>query len=219
MEQNPFAHLGDAVYGILYQSIIRLEIPAEAMLSETALSAELSISRTPVRNALMRLQEDGLLVQSKGKAFKAAPLEQSECRQLMEARLGVEGQAAFWAAERISTDQLKKLEELVDAYAEACSNWDVDRIIESDHSFHQTIVDAAQNYFLSDMYSRISPRALHYRYFLFRQAGRETLEPVMDVSIRHHRAVLNAINLGFNETAKRQIERDASGMIDIISIW
>ena len=219
MEQNPFTHLGDAVYAILYQGIIRMDIPADAALSDTALAKELAVSRTPVRSALLRLREDGLLVQSKGRSFSVAPLEKAECRHLMEVRLAVEGQAAYWAAERITAEQRERLKELLDGYGAACSAWEPDRIMESDHAFHQAIVDAARNPFLTDIYCQISPRVLHYRYFLFRQTRRELLEPVMGTSVRHHQSVFNAINSGFGSVAREQLERDISGMVDIVGSW
>lgn len=219
MEQNPFTHLGDAVYSILYQGIIHMDIPADAALSDTVLSKELAVSRTPVRSALLRLQDDGLLIQSKGQSFSVAPLEKAECRHLMEVRLAVEGQAAYWAAERITAEQQGRLIELLDGYGAACSAWEPDEIVESDHAFHQEIVDAAHNPILTDIYRQISPRVLHYRYFLFRQTPCELLKPIMGISVRHHQSVWNAICSGFGSVAREQLERDISGMMDIVGSW
>ena len=137
----------------------------------------------------------------------------------MEVRLAVEGQAAMRAAERITDEQLRKLDELSDEYRNACVVWDIDSIIESDHRFHQLIVDASCNPILKDIYRQISPRALHYRYYLFRKSGRDTLEPIMKLSVRHHQSVKNAVKLGFSDTAQKQIEKDIYGMTDIIGSW
>lgn len=219
MSENPFTHLGDAVYSLLYKSIIRMDIPDDELLSDTALAKELNISRTPVHNALLRLQDDGLIVKSSGQGFRVAPLKEDECRYLMEVRLAVEGQAAMKAAERITDEQLRKLDELSEEYRNAFDVWDIDAIIESDHRFHQLIVDASCNPILKEIYRQISPRVLHYRYYLFRKSGRDTLEPIMKLSVRHHQSVKNAVRLGFSDTAQRQIERDICGMSDIISSW
>ena len=151
MSENPFTHLGDAVYSLLYKSIIRMDIPDDELLSDTALAKELNISRTPVHNALMRLMDDGLIVKGSGQGFRIAPLKEDECRNLMEVRLAVEGQAAMRAAERITEEQLRKLDELSDEYRDACIAWDIDSIIESDHSFHQLIIDASCNPILKDI--------------------------------------------------------------------
>lgn len=219
MSENPFTHLGDAVYSLLYKSIIRMDITDDEPLSDTALAKELNISRTPVHNALVRLQDDGLIVKSSGQGFRIAPLKEDECRYLMEVRLAVEGQAAMRAAERITDDQLRKLDELSDEYRNACDMWDIDSIVESDHRFHQLIVDASDNPILKDIYRQISPRVLHYRYYMFRKTGKDTLEPVLKLSVRIHHSVKNAIRLGFSETAQKQIERDVYGMTDIFGSW
>ena len=218
-DQNPFTRLGDAVYTILYQNLIQLRIPSDAMLSDTALAKELSISRTPVRDALLRLQKDGLLIQSKGRSYQVAPLNKEECRSLMEARIAVEGQTAFWAAERITDEQQAYLSALQNTYAAACSDWDTNKLVEADQAFHQSIVDAANNPFLSEIYAQLSPRVLHYRHFLFSRMKRECLEPIMKVSVRHHESVLNAIRLGLGSLAREQLERDIAGMSDIIGNW
>ena len=219
LEENPFTHLGDAVYEILYQSVIRLEIPAEAALSDTALARELDVSRTPVRNALLRLEADGLLEQTKGRAFRVAPLTKKECRELMEVRLAVEGRAAALAAERIEPQQQELLKKLMAAYAAACAAWKPEEIIESDHAFHQAAVDAAHNPYLADAYRQLSPRVLHYRYFMFRRSDREQLQPLMENSVRRHRAVYNAIDLGFGSLAREMLEKDVSGMVDVVGDW
>ena len=216
---NPFTHLGDAVYLLLYKCIIRMDIPENEILSDTTLARELNISRTPVHNALIRLQDDGLVVKSSGQGFRIAPLKEDECRYLMEVRLAVEGQAAMRAAERITDEQLQKLDELSDEYRQACEKWDVDSIIESDQGFHQLIIDASDNPILKDIYRQISPRVLHYRYYLFRKSGRDKLEPIMKLSVRYHQSVKNAVRLGFSDTAQKQIERDIYGMTDIIGFW
>ena len=216
--QSPFTHLGDAIYSLLYKQIISLEIPVDAILSDTVIAKELDVSRTPVRGALQRLQDEGLLI-CKGRSFHVAPLDKDECRHLMELRLAMEGQAAYWAAERITELQLADLKSQLDRYAASCSAWKPDEIVESDHAFHQEIVDAAGNPLFRTVYAQFSPRVLHYRYFLFRQTPRELLEPIMAQSVRHHQSVYDAIRLGFSDTARKQLERDISGMTDIIGCW
>ena len=184
-----------------------------------ALARELDVSRTPVRNALLRLETDGLLEQTKGRAFRVAPLTKRECRALMEVRLAVEGQAAALAAEHITPRQQEHLQELMETYSAACAHWKPEEIIESDHAFHQAVVDAAHNSYLADIYWQLSPRVLHYRYFMFRRSAREQLQPLMENSVRHHRAVYNAIDLGFGSLAREMMEKDVSGMVDVVGDW
>lgn len=216
---NPFFNLTEAVYQLLYHSIIDLTLEPGSSLSETALAKQLSVSRTPIRNALMRLQKDGLVIQNKGHSFYVASIRKDDCRQLMEARLTIEGQAAYWSAERASERDLECMEKSLDGYVAACRAWQIPAIVENDHAFHQEIIDASYNQVIVDIYRQIAPRVLHYRHFLFNQTTKEILVPIMATSAKQHQAIFNAIRLGFGTVAKECIERDISGMLNIVSNW
>lgn len=219
MEAHPFYNLNEAIYETLCRSIIDLTLAPGESLSETALASELSVSRSPVRNALLRLQTDGLVTQSKGQSFQVAAIRKADCRALMEARLAIEGQAAFWAAERASAENLAGMEKSVKAYLRACEAWDVDAMVESDHRFHQELINAAKNPVIAEIYAEFSPRILHYRHFLFTQISRELLQPIMSGSGKQLRAALDAIRLGFGGMARERVERDISGMLDVLGHW
>ena len=104
------------------------------------------------------------------------------------------------------------LAKALDRYAAACSAWDPDEIVDSDHAcFHQIIIDAAHNPYFSEVYRQFSPRVLHYRFFLFRQKKQDLLSPIMARSFRHHASVLHAVQLGLSGPAREQLERDISG--------
>ena len=218
-EENPFLNLNDAVFRLLYRSIIHLQLKPGSALSETALAKDLELSRTPIRNALLQLQKMGLVQREKGQSFLIAPLEKTECQQLMEARLAIEGYAAYLAAERLTPQQLEQLSDCMKAYREAFANWDVEAIVKHDHAFHQTMIDAAHNAFLSDTYRSLEPRVLHYRHFLFAHQEKGTIEPIMRESLRHHEAIYHAVKLGFSTVARDRMERDISGMVDIVKTW
>lgn len=218
-KDNPFLNLKDAVYRLLYQNIINLTLKPGSALSETSLAKELDLSRTPIRNALMQLQKNGLVSRNKGQSFFVMSIEKEECKQLMEARLAIEGQAAYLAVERIVQKDLSKLEECMRGYQNACKNWNIEEIIMNDHAFHQMIIDSSHNPFIADVYHKLEPRVLHYRHFLFEQAAKERVSPIMEVSVRNHLAIYHAIKLGFSSVAKERMERDISGMVDIVKNW
>ena len=219
MTEHPFCILNEGIYETLCQSIIDLTLTPGESLSETALAKELSVSRSPVRNALLRLQSDGLVTQSKGQAFQVAAIRKEDCRELMEARIPIEGQAAFWAAERSNAADLAKMEASIQVYLRACKVWDVGKMVDSDHRFHQEMINAAKNPVIAEIYGQISPRILHYRHFLFTQVPRETVAPIMASSGKQLRAAYDAIRLGFAGMAKERIERDIAGMLDIVGHW
>ncbi len=217
--EHPFQNLNEGVYETLYRCIIDLSLLPGSALSETALAEQMGISRTPVRNALSRLQAIGLVTQEKGQAFCVSDIQKKECRELMEARLAIEGQAAYRAAERADEKDLSEIDTCMAAFLKSYKSWAIDGMVESDHRFHQAIVEAAHNAVLAELYSRLSPRVLHYRHYLFHQAEEQALRPIMGASVRNHQSVCNAIKLGFPAVARECMEKDISGMPDIISSW
>lgn len=219
MKQNPFARLGDSVYQILYEAIIELKLTPETVLSETALAKELGISRTPIHSALLRLAEEGLLETLRGQTFAVAGFKKEESQQLMEARIPVEAQAAYLAAERIGNAQLAALEADMREFSCAFDNWDIRKMVLADNAFHRTILDASCNRFLTDLYRQLAPRIIHYRHFLYNKTPQAQLIPLMQTSVRIHRSLYHAIRLGFADEAKACMERDIAGMTNIIGLW
>lgn len=219
MTKHPFYNLNEGIYETLCQSIIDLTLAPGQTLSETALSNQLSVSRSPVRNALLRLQSDGLVTQTKGQSFQVAAISKEDCRELMEARIAIEGQAAFWAAERATPEDLAGMEASIKGYLRACQAWDVGKMVDCDHRFHQEMINTAKNTVIAEIYSQISPRILHYRHFLFTQVPRETVAPIMVGSGKQLHAAYDAIRLGFAGMARERIEHDIAGMLDIVGHW
>ncbi len=217
MKQNPFARLGDSVHQILYDAIIELHLKPGTVLSETALAKELCISRTPIHSALIRLAEEGLLESHHD--FVVAGFKKEESQQLMEARIPIEAQAAYHAAERISSEQLAMLETHMQAFSRAFDAWDVQEMVLADNAFHQTILDASCNRFLVDLYRQLAPRIIHYRHFLYNKTPKAQLIPLMQTSVRIHRSLCHAVRLGFANEAKACMERDIAGMTNIIGLW
>ena len=219
MKQNPFARLGDSVYQILYEAIIALRLTPGTVFSETALAKELHISRTPIHSALLRLAEEGLLENHHGQTFAVAGFKKEESRQLMEARIPIEAQAAYHAAERISKEQLAALAAHMQAFSRAFDAWNIREMVLADNAFHQTILDASCNRFLADLYRQLAPRIIHYRHFLYNKTPKAQLIPLMRTSVRIHRSIYHAVQLGFANEAQACMERDIAGMTNIIGLW
>jgi len=92
--------LADEVYDQLVEAIMNQQITAEDRLVQEKLAAELEISRTPVREALMRLEKEGVLMAAASGGFRLAQMDENEVKQLYQARAAIEGNApASWPSE------------------------------------------------------------------------------------------------------------------------
>lgn len=219
MKKNPFLVLGDFIFDSLYRDIITLQIPPGTRLNESRIATELGVSRTPVKHAIAKLVDMGLVRKQGEKLSVVSPIGKDESRRLYEARIAVEGYAAYLAARRIGERDLARLERLVTEYAEIGVSLNPKTYAECDHEFHSIIIGASENAYIEEMYRGIEDRILHYRRSLHHHIERDSLQPVLARAARYHRAIWNALSMGFCDIARSEIEHDIGGMLDIFSEW
>lgn len=146
----------EAYETLRFQIITNAVKPGE-ILNEKDLMAALEIGRTPLRDILLKLQEEGLLKTIPRLGSMVAPLDISEIRELIEVRRELEGFAARLAAERISADQLKALGGILEkAGTETPEAHLVDNISKYfDTQFHYILYQAAHNRKLADILKQL----------------------------------------------------------------
>lgn len=218
---NPFLALTDVIYQVVKEDIIQLRIPPGTRLAESRLADELGISRTPVKSALTKLTQDNLIYKQDGRVSVVSAMTKFESRKLFEARIALEGHAAYLAVTRIKPSQLKEMEKLVEQYTKIGNHLNPASTAhaEVDHLFHKIVIAASCNEYIEQMYKSIESRLLHYRYCLLQEVGSGQLQPILYRAAIRHRAVYNAIRLGFTDLAKSAIEQDISGMMDAFAEW
>lgn len=135
----------DAVHEHLRNAILSAEYRPNHRLVEQELSAQLNVSRTPVREALLRLKQEGLVAQQKGWVVRDhAP---DEIVELLEARVELESSAARLAAGRITPETLDQLMDLIERMEHTESRVEVNQL---NDEFHSLITQAARNHVLTD---------------------------------------------------------------------
>jgi DNA-binding GntR family transcriptional regulator len=140
--------LADTVYESLRSRILNGELRPNDRLIEQAIAEQLGVSRTPVREALHRLEVDGL-VQSKGRSIVVVELSAEDLAELCTVREALEGLAARLAALARSEIDVGTLEQLVAQNREALANDDVLGAVEINHAFHEVIWTSTRNRYLA----------------------------------------------------------------------
>lgn len=107
------ASRGDFAFRVLKRAILAGVLPVGSRVIEGRIAEELGLSRTPVREALAKLEAIGLVVTRPRRGVQVRGFSASELRQLNRVRMVVEGTAVAWACERISESALRDLEERV----------------------------------------------------------------------------------------------------------
>lgn len=177
----------DLAYGVLRRSILLGQTKHGTRINERVVAEKLGISRVPVREALLCLHGEGLVQRSR-RGLEVRNLSTEDVGYQAEFRAIIECAAVRLASERITPDEINRLGELVDQQEILCRSDDMDAFVESDLAFHQLILRATRNPFISRIAAMLAMGA-H-----FTDASNES-------TARNHRRILDAIAAGDAERA------------------
>jgi len=184
---------GETVYLTVRARILSGELPAGTMLREQALAEELGVSRTPIREALRRLDEGGLVSVVPNRGATVVPWTIEQVRETYFVRAGLEGRAAGLAASRISPDELSMLGILIDAMEPLVTAHDDAGMAELSRlnaDFHRIVVTAARSPQLLTLTTAVS------RVPLMTAAFRAQGAQYRSRSNHQHRDILTALRTG-----------------------
>lgn len=194
------APLSAAVYHAISQALRTGHLPANSRLIESDLASALAVSRTPVRDALRRLESDGLVRSEPNRGYVVADLMEDVAHVFL-IRERLEWLAAAMAAESITRPELESLDELQREMEGIVASppTDVDRLVELNGELHRRITEASRSRRLIQLVERLHPQYMSYqvlRLYTDEQRGR---------SIREHREILDALWQRDSDTAERVI--------------
>ncbi len=184
---TPGQPLSDAAYSALRHAITENVIPQASRLSGASLSVALGISRTPLRDALRRLEAEHLIASSPGSGFVVIPLSLKDIDEIYALRTALEGCAASLAARHRTSSDLSLLQAVQEAFAQAVAVGDADSAAHLNARFHDAINQAAKSTRLTDFLSllQLSVRRLGPTTLTSPQRAQE--------SVLEHAALLEAI--------------------------
>jgi DNA-binding GntR family transcriptional regulator len=176
------------VYLELKRRILELELEPGSRLKEPALAADLSVSRTPLREAVRRLIAENLLEQQPTGGVVVPKMDEKGIAELYDVRAALEALMAGAACKKVTEDDLAVLGELVDRNA-ALVNFAEDAL-EAGKSVHAKIAEVADNAWASRLHEQVSNQMQRYRmYTNHSQARREQ-------ALADHRAIVEALRAG-----------------------
>lgn len=185
----------DRVYDRLRRDILRLDLAPGAALDEGVLSARYAVSRTPVREALIRLGADGLVENARGRGARVAPLDLQNLRAFFEGLDILQRAVTRLAALRRTPDDLKAIAAGLTDFEEGAARHDSDTVNEANYRFHVAIARAAASDYLESAYDRCLMEGLRIGYVCFSEhtGVDERLETHLDATMHDHRDMHDAI--------------------------
>lgn len=203
------------VYQLLRNQIMRLELVPGATIDESALVNSLGVSRTPVREALIRLAGDGLVVLLPNRGARVAPISMLGLRAFFEALDLVQRAVTRLAAERRTSDDVKEIDRTCGLFEKAVARRDIDEMTNANFEFHISIGVAAHNEYLADVQqlllfqgARLARLALLYRM----EHGNKKKKNSVPIAMAQHRSILAAISCGNANAAELIAGKHVSGL-------
>jgi len=188
----------EAVYRKLLHMIFSKQLKPGQRLPEVLLAEQLEVSRTPVREALRRLANEGLVVVMPNVGASVVTPTRAEMLDTYEVRNALECLAIRKAAGRITPVQLARLEEKIEEEAGVFAERDLEAYIEVNNAFHRIIAEASGNLVLADTIENYLARTFVYMVFFESFFDFDT-----NPSLEEHRAILEALRARDGEETVR----------------
>ena len=182
------AALTDWAYETIKDSILRLELAMGAQINIEELTGTLQISRTPIREALLRLEQDGLVRAVSRVGFFVTDITTRDLEELFELRALLESYAAKRATPLLTPQDLAHIDELLESSCRAVESGALAKFLEDEIALHDAITEHAQNSHLLHVMESLAN--LTYRERMLSLASMENLR----ASCIEHRSIVQALH-------------------------
>ncbi len=211
VNMNDFLPLRDVVFNTLRQAILRGELKPGERLMEVKLANQLGVSRTPIREAIRKLELDGLVLITPRRGAEVAQITEKSLHDVLEVRRSLEALAVQLACERIDSQGIMDLKKAERDFKKLLGNDDITVVAEADVAFHDVIYMATDNQRLIQLLSNFREQMYRYRVeYLKRKESHPKL-------LEEHHEILCAIENGDVTTATRITCQHINNQVKMVS--
>jgi DNA-binding GntR family transcriptional regulator len=190
------ARQSEQAYRRIKDAILRGDMPIGHQQLEPALALELGMSRTPVHEALVRLQDEGYVELQPRRGMRVLPLSHRDIREITELLACLEVEAAVrTAARRLPPEALAAFDAAIQAMDRALEARDIEAWNRADYAFHLLLIESCGNRFLIETSKRFLEKANRFRFLTSSHR-----EPPVYANV-NHAAVVEAVRRGDPQTA------------------
>lgn len=204
LHMDAYLPLRDVVFNTLREAILKGELKPGERLMELQLAAKLGVSRTPIREAIRMLEQEGLAVTIPRKGAEVAKMTAKDMEDVLQIRESLEELAATLACKKITDDQLTELAERMQEFEDATKTGNVKKIAEADVSFHDVIYNATNNPKLVTMLNNLREQIYRYRVEYLKD---ESSYPLL---LEEHRAIVEGLMSKDKDMVKEMMHRHIS---------
>lgn len=211
---NEYLPLRDVVFNTLRQAILRGELKPGVRLMEIQLANKLGVSRTPIREALRKLELEGLVNMVPRKGAEVADITEKSLRDVLEVRKALEELSVQLACEKITEEEIEELKRAAERFKDTLDDQDVTKIAEADVAFHDIIYTATDNQKLILLLNNLREQMYRYRVEYLKK------EEAYPQLIAEHEELIDNISKRNKEEATRimceHIDNQVATVINVI---
>lgn len=198
------------VYDELKKAIIKGALSPGTPLVERDLAERLGVSRTPVHEAINRLEAEHLVIRLPNKRVIVAEVSLEDLRHLYTIRANLEVLAAKWAMPHMTPAILDTMRQNIDRMAQYNETGDTERMAQLNSAFHHCILDAGKSWYLTMFMDKIHDAVRLFRVQSIYHPGR------VEIIIRDHKDILRAFEERDEEAAVRHITAHVMGALQVL---
>ena len=211
---NEYLPLRDVVFNTLRQAILRGELKPGERLMEIQLANKLGVSRTPIREALRKLELESLVNMVPRKGAEVADITEKSLRDVLEVRKALEELSVQLACEKITEEEIEELKRVAERFKDTLDDQDVTKIAEADVAFHDVIYTATDNQKLILLLNNLREQMYRYRVEYLKK------EEAYPQLIAEHEELIDNISKRNKEEATRimceHIDNQVATVINVI---
>lgn len=200
-EMDEYLPLRDVVFKTLRQGILTGELKPGERLMEIHLANKLGVSRTPIREAIRKLELEGLVTMIPRRGAEVAQITEKSMKDVLEVRKVLDDLSVELACERITEEEKELLKNACVDFEEAVKTGDFAKIAKTDVAFHDIIVTATRNIRLSQMVNNLAEQMYRYRFEYIKDSSQHAR------LVQEHEKICQGIIAGDKKRALEAIEK------------
>ena len=207
---NEYLLLRDVVFNTLRRAILRGELKPGERLMEIQLANKLGVSRTPIREAIRKLELEGLVLMIPRKGAEVAEITEKKLRDVQDVRCALEERAVQLACDRIGRNRIRELHAAAAHFRDILDSDDITQIAAADEAFHDVIFKATGNERLIQLLNNL--REQMYRYRIEYLKKKECYPQLL----KEHATIMKAIEEHDKEKATRITGQHINNQVDTV---
>lgn len=187
VEMDEFLPLRDVVFNTLRKAILTGQLKPGERLMEVHLASRLGVSRTPIREAIRKLELEGLVIMIPRRGAEVARITEKSLKDVLEVRRALDALSVELACDRITQEDISRLLEACRAFERAVREGDASVIASEDVALHDIIVEATGNVRLQQLVNNLSEQMYRFRFVYIKEESQH------DNLIAEHREIYESI--------------------------